>query len=91
VTVLSDGSTVRSRYVPTKRADCASGLVSMCMFVVKEIEVGVGGEGIPTGVLRTLVMHIIIYMYTIIYALTTFKSSLVSLVWHLLSQIQLHT
>mmetsp|Transcript_84638 Transcript_84638/g.137201 ORF Transcript_84638/g.137201 Transcript_84638/m.137201 type:complete len:1524 (+) Transcript_84638:3-4574(+) len=27
VTVLSDGSTVRSRYVPTKRADVAAGLV----------------------------------------------------------------
>ena len=29
VTVLSDGSTVRSRYVPTKRADVAAGLVSV--------------------------------------------------------------
>jgi len=27
--VLSDGSTVRSRYVPTKRADVAAGLVSV--------------------------------------------------------------
>jgi len=29
--VLSDGSTVRSRFVPSKRADVASGLVSVCV------------------------------------------------------------